>query len=43
MDRVPEVAVTFPSLVTFAARATVPVLTLIPKYGVCPALVMVAV
>ena len=30
MDRVPEVVVTFPSLVTFAASATVPVLTLIP-------------
>ncbi len=34
---------TGPSLVTFAARAAVPVLTLIPAYGVCPALVMVAV
>ena len=30
MDRVPELAVVSPSLVTFAARATVPVLTLIP-------------
>ena len=31
IDRVPELAVAFPSLVTFAARATVLVLTLIPK------------
>ena len=30
MDRVPEVVVTFPLLVTLAASATVSVLTLIP-------------
>ena len=30
MDRVPELVVVFPLLVVFAARATVPVLTLIP-------------
>jgi hypothetical protein len=30
IDRVPELVVVFPSLVVFAARAAVPVLTLIP-------------
>ncbi len=43
MDRVPELVVMFPSLVMLAARAMVSVATLIPKYGVCPALVRVAV
>ena len=43
IDRVPELAVVFPPLVAFADSSVVSVLTLIPAYGVCPALVIVAV
>ena len=43
IDKVPELAVMFPSLVALADSSVVSVLTLIPKYGVCPALVSVAV
>ena len=42
-NKVPELAVSLPTSLTWSAVFTVVNKTLIPKYGVCPALVIVVV